>query len=448
MTPAVNSPAEIPLSYPQQLLRFVEMLRPGSATGAAFNVVALYRLSGPLELEALGWAAEAVVGRHDALRTVIVQGPGVPHQRVLPVAAAPLDVTEAEPGERESEAVATFFNRLAATQFDVSRPPLLRAAVRRLGRDDHLLGVAGHHSVLDDWSQALLLRDLAALYVARITGGVPPPRPCQYAELARRQELEADARPMARGLAYWQRQLDGLDARFLPAGRRRADTGTGPKETRCLELGAGVARALLGRARAERTTPFLLLLTAYVKALGECTGSNDATVPVLVSGRDEPWADGVVGFFLNALLVRVGVDPDAGGSALIRAVRDAGLRAFAHRHVPIIRVIEHVADVAIALADPDAVVVPFQLLDLPVHLRTSAFGRAACTQVLPPGGGRTPAGMTLPLDGLVTAQFADDGRLVVDIVFRADLYDARSIEAFAAALESALDELAQSPAPR
>jgi hypothetical protein len=437
---------ETPLSYPQQLLRFFDVLRPGSATNAAFNVVAVYRLRGPLDLDALAWAAEAVVGRHDALRTVIVPGPGVPYQQVLQAAAAPLDVTAAGAGEREAGAVEAFFRRLASTQFDVSRPPLFRAAVRRLGADDHLLAIVGHHSVMDDWSQALLLRDLAALCEARARGGPPPPRPHQYAELARRQELQADAAPMARGLAYWERQLDGVSARSLPTDRRRAHAGTGPKATRCLELDAGASRALLRRARAERTTPFMLLLAAYAKALSRAVGSTDVTVPVLVNGRDEPWTDGVVGYFLNALLVRVRFEPAATGSALIRAVRDTCLRAFAHRHVPIIRVIEHVADVAMALADPDSVVMPFQLLDLPAHLRTSMFGGATCTQVLPPGGGRAAAEMTLPLDGLVTAQFLDDERLAVDVVFRTDLYDASSIAAFAALLESVLLAFAQEPA--
>lgn len=431
----MRSPAmtEIPLSFPQQLLRFFEMLRPGSFHDGGFNVVGRYRVHGPVDEELLGWAAGRLVERHDALRTVVHLGPGVPHQTCVDVPSPALDIVTGSP------AVTEFFDEAERMVLDPQHPPLVALRLATAPGDSALLAITVHHSVADHWSLGILLRDLSELYLARRSRDSLPARPRQYGEFSRAQEFGSSDRHIGEDLRFWKRTLRGLTLGAVPTDRPRSDQSRFDKAQLSVDLTPEVTANFLNRARATRTTPFIAFFTAYVTALAEVSGNHDVAVPVLTSGRDDPGFDDTVGFFLNCLIIRATVDGGAPTGDSVPAVRRACLAAYSHQRAPILRVIDAIDEVALLLADRDYPLMPFQFLALPPALEQPTFAGWTCERIAPD---HARAQLTLPLDGLTTAELLPDGGTTIKIVFSGALYETATMRAFAAVLRRRLHECA------
>ena len=202
----------------------MEPSRPWYNSGCAL------RLSGPLDVAALGASLDAIVRRHAILRTTFPVVGGEPQQVIAAAAALPLpvvDLSALPPDAREARA-----RQLAEEEtrqpFDLGRGPLLRASLLRLEPQDHLLVLALHHIIFDGWSQGVLLRELAACYAAAHAGHdlasapILPPLPLQYAEFAVRQQEQLTGALLARQLDYWRKQLAGAPPLLgLPTDRPR-----------------------------------------------------------------------------------------------------------------------------------------------------------------------------------------------------------------------------------
>ncbi|MEV1178600.1 amino acid adenylation domain-containing protein, partial [Nonomuraea sp. NPDC049784] len=200
----------VPLSFAQQRLWFLDQLEPGSAD---YNVPIALRMSGPLDVAALRAALDAVVERHEVLRTRLVAVDGVAHQVVDPPSGFGLEVVELDAEQAEALMAAD-----AVTPFDLATGPLLRGRLIRLGLDEHVLSLTVHHVVSDEWSARVLRRDLMTLYQAFARGEASPlaPLPVQYADFAVWQREWLRGEVLEGQLGYWRERLEGAPVLELP----------------------------------------------------------------------------------------------------------------------------------------------------------------------------------------------------------------------------------------
>src|ERR1700687_4485410 len=204
------SSARLPASFAQERLWFLDQLEPGTA---AYNLVRAFRITGPLNTNALSSAVRAVIRRHESLRTIFESVDGAARQVVLSdvdVQVPILNLSDLPESEREREAL-----RIASEEgkkpFDLTRGPLLRTALLQLSRDQYLLVLAMHHIITDGWSISILFRELAHCYEAYTSGREPqlPELPIQYVEYAQWQREYIAVELLAKQVEYWKNKLAG-----------------------------------------------------------------------------------------------------------------------------------------------------------------------------------------------------------------------------------------------
>jgi amino acid adenylation domain-containing protein len=330
--------AAAPLSYAQQRLWFLHQLE---GTSGEYHVPEGFVLRGDLDLDALRRALDALVARHESLRTRFPTVAGEPVQVVEPEVRLELPVEEVEgvPEARLSEALWEEWER----PFDLAAGPLVRARLLRFGARLHGLVVTTHHIVSDGWSQALLRHELQALYAAfRARRESPlPPLPLSYADFALRQrrggDFEAD-------LAYWKERLAGLPERLeLPADRPRRAAAASPASVLRLAIAGEALARLREVSRASRATLYMTMLAAFAVLLARSSGQDDVAVGSPIAGRQKAELERLVGLFVNTLVLRIRVRPEATFAELLEEVRRTALEAYRHAEAPFERVVEEVS---------------------------------------------------------------------------------------------------------
>ncbi|HKV12552.1 MAG TPA: amino acid adenylation domain-containing protein, partial [Thermoanaerobaculia bacterium] len=231
----------------------------------------------------------------------------------------------------------------AARPFDLSQPPLLRAALLRLGEREHRLLLTLHHIVSDGWSQAILLSELTVLYEAFAVGRLSPlPEPAfQYADFAAWQQRWLSGETLERQLAAWRRRLAGApDVLDLPADRPRPAVRSARGGHVDVEIPAVVARAADRLARREGATPFMLLLAAFDALLYRYTRQDTILVGSPIAGRNRSETERLIGFFVNTLVLRVDVGKAASFRDLLERTREVTLDAYEHQDLPFEKLVE------------------------------------------------------------------------------------------------------------
>ncbi|HEX8275646.1 MAG TPA: condensation domain-containing protein, partial [Longimicrobiaceae bacterium] len=337
---------ELPLSFAQRRLWFLDRLEPGSTL---YSLPFQVRLRGELDAGALARSLAEVVRRHEVLRTVYRAGAdGEPAQLPLPpggwrMGAADLGALD-PPGARA--AAAELARAHAAAPFDLARGPVFRALLARVGAREHLLALNVHHVASDEWSEGVLFRELGSLYAA-FRRGAPAgldELPVQYADYAlwQREQLRGEA--LERELAYWRRALEGAPRVLeLPADRPRpaAQSHRGAAVARRLER--PLLDALLPLARREGATLHVLLLAALQALLARYAGQDDVVVGTPIAGRTRAETEPLIGFFVNTLALRTELSGAPSFRELLRRVREAALGAYAHAELPFERLVEELA---------------------------------------------------------------------------------------------------------
>ncbi|HYG64144.1 MAG TPA: amino acid adenylation domain-containing protein, partial [Thermoanaerobaculia bacterium] len=333
---------DLPLSFAQQRLWFLEKLEPGSA---AYNVPLSVRLAGRLEADVLARGLAEVARRHEALRTTFPERDGRPVQAIAPVLAVPLmlvDLSGLPEREREAEALRRVTAE-ARRPFELASGPLIRGTLLRLAAEDHALLVSMHHIVTDGWSMGIFLRELITLYTALSRGrsGELPELPVQYADFVVWQRSWLAGEVLEAQLAYWRQRLTGAPALLeLPTDRPRPLVETHHGAALPLALGPSLSRALVALARREGATPFMVLLAGFAALLGRYSGQDDVVVGSPIAGRNRREIEGLIGFFVNTLALRVELSQGLGFLDLLRQVRQTALEAYAHQDIPFERLVE------------------------------------------------------------------------------------------------------------
>jgi amino acid adenylation domain-containing protein len=332
----------LPLSLAQQRLWVLHRLAPELT---AYHIPAALRLRGPLEITILRGALTEILRRHETLRTAFPLRANEPVQEIAPAAPADLpllDLSALATRDCEPEA-RRIVAAEAARRFDLDHGPLLRCALLRLKAEEHVLLLVVHHLVSDGWSAALFLRELSALYAAFLRGEpspLPEPR-VQYADWAVWQREQLHGELLDSYLRWWTGQLaDAPRVLDLPTDRPRPPIEIPAGASVPLRLPEPLVEALRRLAVAEGATLYMTLLAGFQALLARMSGQETVCVGSPVARRHRLEVEGLIGFFVNTVVIRTDMTEEPTSRALVGRVREAVFGAFAHQDLPFERLVE------------------------------------------------------------------------------------------------------------
>lgn len=329
-----------PLSSAQERLWFLWQLRPD---GDEYNVPALTRLHGPLNLPALRHAIGRLAERHPVLRAAFPMVDDAPMMRITDrIAETPLVDLSMTPIEVREKELRARVSATALAPFDLVNGPVFRPTVIRVTPEDHVLILALHHIVVDGWSLGIIDQELAAFYNASHRGEPDPnpEPPAQYKEHVRAEHDMLDGDKGREALEFWRSQLDGAPPSSSLTGdrpHRSVDYAGGLCGT---DFDASLCADIQTFGRSHRATRFLTLLAAYAALLHRSTGDTDIVIGVPVSGRTSLQAEQIVGLFVNMMPIRVRVEATTTFAELLGRVRDTFLTAHAYQDLPFQQVVK------------------------------------------------------------------------------------------------------------
>ncbi|SES35078.1 amino acid adenylation domain-containing protein [Lentzea xinjiangensis] len=338
----------VPLSFSQERMWLYDRLEPNSSVS---NLAFSFHLAGPLDTAALAEAVAEVQRRHAVLRTVhrvsTVDGvEGVAVQEPLPEPLPAPPVHDLSAAGDPLAAGRAWAREAAELPFALDTAPPFRWHLARLGADEHLLLLCAHHIAADGWSESVLNRELGALYDAFAAGRPSPlaPLPVQYRDYAAWQRARSTGPAFQSAVDEVAERLAGVpDTLALPFDRKpRADSGFGGG-TLAHRLPADLVAAVAAFAKARSASPFMVLLAAFGTLLSRHSGQSDMVIGAPTAGRARTELEGLVGFFVNTLPLRVDLTGDPAFGELVARVRDGALDSYSREDVPFEQVVERLA---------------------------------------------------------------------------------------------------------
>lgn|GEM_PF-1660087 len=434
LTPRRKTTDLPPLSFAQQRLWLLDQLQPGNS---AFNLPWLVRLRGMLDVAALQLALNALVARHDSLRTRFAASAGEPVQIIAPTQQLPLTQHHAY-GLSEAQLQVQLRERIARS-FDLQQGPLIRADLWELRRDDHVLLLCMQHIVSDGWSMGVIYRELSVLYAHYCAEpATPHPLPgltVQYADYALWQREWLAGLKFPQHLNYWHEQLaDAPPLLALCTDYPRPPVQSYAGDWVDLELPKVLSEQLTALAAAQGCSVFMLLLAGFKVLLARYAGADDIVVGTPVAGRQWTELETQVGFFLNTLVLRSDLSGNPRFTDLLQAVRKTALDAFEHQDVPFEKLIEVLQPERNPAYSP-LVQVLFNLHNEP-HTRPVFPGLTV--------DGFSLASGTAKFD-LNVAVYERDSGLLIGIEYSSDLFAATTVQRMLQEYQVLLEAIVASP---
>ena len=362
--PVVDRSGELPLSFSQQGLWFIDQMHPGSV---AYNMPFAVKLTGQINLDALNKAIAEIIKRHESLRSRFVENEeGVPH--VLIDKPADYAITQREQtieGELNKGLLA-LAGKEAMTPFDLKTGPLFRfqlIQVRHEQGDVSLLLGSIHHIISDGWSMSVLLREIAVLYSVYVQGGESPlpPLPIQYPDFAawQREFLQGDT--LEEQLGFWRNELAGVPSLLaLPTDRVRPPEQTSNGAKYEFKLDDSRIAALETHCKKLGITLFTGLMAAWQLLLSQYAQQDKFCVGIPMAGRSRKETENLIGFFVNALMVKADLTNNPTVAEFVERVKNTVLGAFSHQDVPLQLILDDL-NVPRTLAHQPLAQVGFQL---------------------------------------------------------------------------------------
>ncbi|MEV0561431.1 amino acid adenylation domain-containing protein [Dactylosporangium sp. NPDC050588] len=417
------------MSSQQRGIWLAEQLRPGTSQ---YNVPLAWRIDGPLDIEALRRALDETVERHEPLRTVFATADGDPVQIVRPASSVPLEIATVPPSD-DGVALTELVDRVVNAPFDLAGGPPLRVLLARMAPERHVLVLVIHHIVSDQWSNAVIIRELSQRYRGHPTAA---PLHVQYGDFS----VWEHGRLSERGetlLAYWRTQLADLPAVELPTDRPRPVTRSAAGATLRFTLPDSLIADLDGIGRHHRATRFMTFYAVFLVLVHRYTGQTDLPLLTSVAGRNHPQLDHLVGSFVNTVLLRTEVQGTLTFEDLLARARDTAVKAFAHQELPF----EHVVRAVRAEADGDRT----PLSDILFEFQNSRVAPLVL------GDTTVEELVTYPntsrYDLLVSFRETTQG-LAGEIEYSTDLYDQSTVERLAEHYQTLLSAVVENPKAR
>ena len=333
---------DLPLSFAQQRLWFLDQLTPGVAV---YNASGVVRLLGPLDLGPLEQSLSEIVRRHEALRTTFDFKDGRPVQVINEARRITLsieDLSGVPESERETKAEKLAI-AISKQPIDLTLGPLTNFRLLRLGPERHMLLVTLHHIISDGWSIGVFVRELATLYDVFVQER-PSPLPelsIQFADYAAWQRAQMSGVVFDRQLSYWKEQLaDAPPVLELPSDRRRPPVQTFKGATHVLALSPSLIEAIKALSREEEATIFMTSLASFAVLLGYWSGEEDIVIGTDVANRNRLESEALIGLFVNQLVLRIRIDKEQRFIDLLKQVKEVTLGAYAHQDFPFDKLVE------------------------------------------------------------------------------------------------------------
>ncbi|MBD1909938.1 MULTISPECIES: non-ribosomal peptide synthetase [unclassified Leptolyngbya] len=335
-----------PASFAQQRLWFVEQLIPNRSL---YTIPLVFWLTGSLHRAALERSIAAIAQRHETLRTTFRMVDGQLAQIIAPHADLSLGWTDLQTlaENTRKDAALEQIRQVAEQPFDLTTGPLCRAQAWQLGDTEHVLLIAFHHIIFDEWSGGVLIRELAALYTAFLHDQPHPlpELPIQYADFAhwQRQWLQGDA--LNAQLNYWRQQLHDLPTLELPTAAPRPEVPQHRGASQLLEVPQTLLEPLEALSQNVGATLFMTLLAAFQTLLHRYTGQTDMAIGSPIANRHRSELEGLIGFLVNSLVLRTNLAGDPSFRELLERVREVTLAAYAHQDLPFDKLVEELQPV-------------------------------------------------------------------------------------------------------
>ena len=331
-----------PLSYSQQRLWLLEQLEPGSPL---YNIPFALKLKGNLNIPALEKSLNAIIQRHEILRTVFRDNLGTPEQIILPELTVPLKIEDIR--HLDTAAQETEVNRIgrmeATTPFNLSEGPLIRYRLLQLGDDEFVFFITMHHIVSDGWSTGILVSEIVPLYEAFVAGKTPqlPPLPIQYVDFALWQREWMDETGLADHIEYWKQALEGMpEVLELPTSRPRPPVQTYNGDVHEFRFNPELANAMRQFARQQDVTLSMLLTAGLEILLYRYSQQDDFGLGIPIANRNRSEIESLIGFFVNTLVIRANLENNPTVTEFLHRVKQTMVDAYAHQDMPFEKLVE------------------------------------------------------------------------------------------------------------
>ena len=335
-----------PASFAQQRLWFIEQLLPGNSV---YIIPFVFRLTGLLERTQLHRSIQAIVQRHEILRTTFDVIDGQLVQAIAPQLSIPFKFTDLQilPSTiREETALAQIWQEIEQP-FDLNKGSLFRVQLWQLQETEHLLLIALHHIIFDEWSSGVLIRELGEFYRSFVANKSPnlPELPIQYADFSHWQREWLQGEVLNAQLRYWKQQLKDVPVLDLPGAASRSSMPSHRGASQLLELPQHLLDSLEELSQKAGVTLFMTMLAAFQTLLHRYTGQTDIAIGSPIANRHRSELEGLIGFLVNSLVLRTNLAGDPTFSELLERVRDVTLAAYTHQDLPFEKLVEELQPV-------------------------------------------------------------------------------------------------------
>ncbi|PHE00727.1 non-ribosomal peptide synthetase, partial [Bacillus pseudomycoides] len=426
----------VPLSYAQQRLWFMDQLEPNSSL---YNIPTAWRLKGQWGIEALEKGYNALIQRHEVLRTVIQEINGEPMQVIgayTPKALQVIDLRHLSQEEKELRLKVLTQSEIK-TPFHLSEGPLIRTQLIIMEEEELVLLCTMHHIISDGWSMGILLDEWFAMYQAFVEEKSVqlPPLALQYADFAQWQRDWLKDEVLAQQLEYWQKELSGeLPVLQLPFDSPRPAVQSYKGDTHQVTLPVALLEKIKAFSRQEGATLFMTLLAGYQGFLSRYTEQKDILVGSPIANRNYKEIEGLIGFFVNTLVYRANLTDDLTFKELVAQVKGKALKAQEYQDVPFEKVVEVLQPERNASHSPI-----FQtMFTLQTHSRK-------LPKILDHSLETIPSYMAVAKFDLTVAMEETEEGLQVAFEYNTDLFNALTIQRMSKHFENWLSEVMDSP---
>ncbi|MEP6583050.1 MAG: amino acid adenylation domain-containing protein [Ginsengibacter sp.] len=330
----------IPLSFSQERLWFIDQLE-GSTQ---YHIPEILRLKGKLNRDALQYALESIVNRHEVLRTVLRSLDGKAYQHIKEPDKWKLTIVDGLAHQKDKEELQRVIGELIKKPFNLSQDNLLRGHLIQIDNEEHILIVTLHHIVSDGWSKSILVKEVAELYTS--FEQQRPPRlkdlEIQYADYAiwQREFLQGDI--LEKKLSYWKEKLEGVGFLAIPTDYIRPPEQSNNGAIVNFRIDAELSEKLQVLSKNSGTTLFMTLLAGLNVLLHRYSGQNDICIGTPIAGRQQPEVENLIGFFINTLALRNEIDSDDLFGDLLQQIKTNTLEAYNNQEIPFEKVVDAV----------------------------------------------------------------------------------------------------------
>jgi amino acid adenylation domain-containing protein len=428
---------DIPLSFAQQRLWLIDKLEAGAV---AYNVPFAVRLKGRLDLTAFERSVNEIIKRHEVLRTTFKLEGDQPIQIIAPSVSLNVSLLSLKdfPADKREAEVQRLAAEEARRRFDLSKGPLLRATLLQLDEQEHVALFTMHHIVSDGWSDAVLIHEMVGFYAAELAHQPAPlpELPIQYADFAIWQRERLQGALLDELLSYWKQQLSGAPPLLeLPTDNPRPPVQTYPGAVQSRVFNERIYEGLRKLSRQEGVTLFVTMLAAFKTLLYKYTNQTDMVVGTPVANRARLETEGLIGCFLNTLVLRTDLSGNSSFRQLLGQVQEVTLSAQAHQDLPFELLID-----ALKLERNLSYAPLFQVLFLYQNKPVGKLEQA--------GLSLTPIDVhsgTAKFDLNLSVVEETDGQLTASLEYNTDLFNAPTITRLLGHFETLLESIVANP---